>query len=235
MRLLAGLDPLVQECIQHVLEQEKETYASKLETFEVYSARLKKQMLEQVEVFKTHFENGYIRIIEQLATAHDNVEPYLIHPELLKKIATVDSFVAFSEEGMSLYTLLGIEPSTLEHYYKAAYAITESGRFEAGYDAYYFLVTIAPHIRDAWLNFGYTASCLGDYLGAIEAYGAAYTLDPTKSDSYLQAAEAYKKLDNPELANDAYALGIEYAHEHDDAPWANSLREALVSAKNRGN
>ena len=234
MGFLAEFDSLIRDCIQHVLEQEKEVYNSKFETFGVYSARLKKQMIDRLDDFKAHFENGYAQIIEQLRSTHDDIEPYLIHYEALKKIATVDAFVAFLEDGRPLYTILGIQPGVLERYYKSAYTITESGRLEAGYDAYYFLVTIAPQIRDAWLNFGYVASRLGDYLGAIEAYGAAYTLDPTKSDSYLYAAEAYKLLDNPELVNDAYTLGIDYANEHADAPWATSLRETLLRAQNEG-
>jgi tetratricopeptide (TPR) repeat protein len=111
--------------------------------------------------------------------------------------------------------------------------MVDDRHYKEGFDAYFFIVTIAPQIRDAWLNFGFTALQLGDHLSAIEAYGRARTLDPQKPDSYLATCAAYISQKKYDVALNACDLGIEFATPNENEPWAQELLSVLQEAKSQ--
>lgn len=206
--------------IDLALEQEKATYPSTLESFDAYAAKFRIKVSEYFHVFSDHFLRGY-----QL------LKPISTNDKALSELDSFEKVVNCLSEGKSLYHHFGYSQDTLISLYQAAHKLVEEKQFEDGYDAYFFLVAVAPHIREAWLNFGYTMCQLGDHFSGIEAFGNALELDPTTSDSYLACVGAYIKLNNKEYAQKVCDFGIDIAKESIQEPWAKELILQLTEAK----
>ena len=214
------MDAVIDQYIERVLADEKEHYTSQLEPFDQYAAKLRAKLAEALQGSKKRFMHGHMLLA---------AKP--IPDAVLSELDSLDKITAFLGAGKSLYELFGYSQDELAAMYKKAHQIVANDHFEDGYDAYSFLVTVAPYMREAWLNMGYTLCKLGHYLIAIEAFGKAFELDPTKSDSYLATIGAYKKQHNFPLAYQACELGLAYAEAHKEADWSVELTRQLHEAK----
>lgn len=224
-------DRAIDHYIELALAEEKKSYSSKVEPFDAHATKYRQKLSDQLHAFKNHFMRGYSLLLAEIEPTEESITPYIMDES---KFAAIDSFekiTQFYADGNSLYKLLGYSPDQLTRFYKAAHKITEQSRFQDGYDAYFFLVTIAPHLREAWLNYGYNCCQLGDYPSGIEAFANALQLDPTLADSYLATAGAWLKQQNYDYARQACELGIGYAQKHMDTPWAQELSSLLEEAK----
>lgn len=221
---------VIDQVVDYLIEQEKEHYTSKLESFASYKEKFRKRAEDTLHQFKDHFFNGYNILLNELKKT-SNLEPFLINDEIFTCLNSFEKIRAFLDKGTSLYELFGYSDATLATLYKTAYKIAEERRFQDGYDAYFFIVTIAPHIRDAWLNIGYTLCQLGEHLTGVEAFGRAFELDPTNADSYLASIGAYNKYGSLEKSHDICNLGIKIAEQNKDADWAPELERRLQEAK----
>ena len=229
------LDNAIDHYVDIVLEDQKQNYTSQLESFESYESKFREKAKEELYSFKDHFLKGYELLLSELKLEFKDDEaalaPFVIRDD---KFAAIDSFekiTQFFGQEKLLYQLLEYTPQMLTQLYKAAYKITEEKRFQDGYDAYFFLISIAPHIREAWLNFGFACSMLGEHLSGVEAFSRALELDPTKADSYLAICGAYMKVDNYDDASRVCDIGIGFAEKHASEPWATDLTSALNQAK----
>ncbi len=220
-------DQAINHYIDLALESEKATYSSQLESFDAYAEKFRKKLSEYLHSTKEHFLHGYELLLSELEKSKVDMTPFVFDFRKLSEVDSVEKLVQYWSEGRELYELFGYTPKELIALYNAAHTIVERGHIEDGYEAYLFIVTIAPHFREAWLNFGFTCCELSDYLSGIEAYASALDLDPTKADAYLCIKDAYLKLANEESASKACQLGIEYALEHKHEPWAEELLSKL--------
>lgn len=82
-----------------------------------------------------------------------------------------------------------------------------------------------------WLNNGFNHEQLGEHQAAIESYMQGITLAPERPDGYLLCAKAYMSMEDFDEALKACDVGITYAQEHTQAPWANKLIAELEAGK----
>ena len=82
-----------------------------------------------------------------------------------------------------------------------------------------------------WLNVGLSHEQLGEYTEAINSYIEGITLAPERADGYLMCAKAYMSLEDFDQALKTCDVGITYAEDHRDAPWANRLKKDLEAGK----
>ncbi len=228
-----AFDQAVSHYIDSAIAEQKETYHSTLEPFESYANKFRKRATEELDWFKTHFYSGYKALLDEIQPAlnpDETLDPFLMAPEKLSQINSHEKFFEFLAEGKSFHQLFGYSEKVLNAFYKAAYKMVDDRHFEEGFNAYLFLVTVAPHLREAWLNFGFISCQLGDFLSGIEAYGRARDLNPKKADSYLAVSGTYLKMRNYEYAHKACDIGIDFAREYDE-PWAHELIKMLNEAK----
>ncbi len=215
--------------IDLTLEEARKSYSSKIEPFNAYAERVRIKLRELFKVEKETLIQGYTLLLE----AQADPAPFVISEDMLTNILSYEKMVGLLSEGQAIYELFGYTPEMLSSLYNAAHKIVEQQRFEEGYKAYQFLVTIAPNIREAWLNFGYTCSQLGKYLESIQAYGAALQLDPTKPDSYLAAAGCYLKLGMRDKAIQVCDFALQYANAQKDEQCAPDFVSCVEEAKSQ--
>ncbi len=171
--------------INQALEEEKMLHPPSLEPFEAYAQKFRIQVRESLINFKKSFLNGY-KLLAPIST----------NDQALANIDSFDKILDVLAKGKLLYHLFGYTTDTLAELYRIAHEIVEKKHYQDGHDAYLFIVTIAPHIREAWLNFGYVLCKLGDYPNALAAFDNARDLDPSKADSYLAAAGVFLQLND---------------------------------------
>ncbi len=230
-----AFDKAVNDYVALALEGEKENHSSQVESFEAYAAKFREKASHQLHTIKDRFENGYTVLLDEIESQlepGESIDPYLIMGDKLATINSAEKLTQFYADGNSLYELFEYSPKILTSFYKAAYKILEERRYEEGLNGYFFIVTVAPHMREAWLNLGFAACKLDDYLSGIEAFGNACELDPKKADSYLAACGGWKKLANYDNAYQVCDIGIHYASKHLEETWAQELTQKLESAKN---
>lgn len=187
------------------LEEQRAQYKSDLEPFDVYAAKVR----QKFESFYTTFSRG-----RSLVKAEE-------HP--IPDFETL--FTTYLEKG-TLYQLLGYSVADLEQFYKTAYEYLEQRRFQDGYDAYFFLLAIAPHVPECWLNFGYSCCQLGEPILGIEGFGNAIERDPANPAGYLAACGTYLKLKDKESAALVCDAGLEYAKTNHNEELKATLQEA---------
>lgn len=222
---------VIDQCIDLLVQREQEGYTSSLESFASYKEKFRQKASDALHQFKNDFFRGYQTLIAELEPTTKNMEPFLIPETALESLNSLEKITTFLDKGSSLYELFGYSDEVLATLYKTAHKIVEERRFKEGYDAYFFIVTIAPHIREAWLNIGYTLCQLGEPLTGIEAFAKAFELDPTNPDSYLATAGAYKKHGDIAKSHATCDIGIKLAELHKDADWAPELMTRLQEAK----
>ncbi len=186
----------IDDYIDEALKEEKVNFSSRFETFEAHAEKFRTQVKKKISDYKDSFLHGY----ELLAPTSTN-------NEAIEKINSFEKVVIFLAQGKLLYHIFGYSLDTLLQLYQQAHYIVEEKRYNDGYDAYLFLVTVAPHIREAWLNLGFVMCKLGDQISGIEAFDNARDLDPTKVDSYLAAAGAFLQLKDKNSALKVCELG----------------------------
>lgn len=223
---------VIDQYIDLLVQREQEIYTSKLESFESYKEKFRQKASHALHQFKNDFFRGYQTLIAELEPTTKNIQPFLISETALESLNSLEKITAFLDKGSSLYELFGYSDEVLATFYKTAHKIVEERRFKEGYDAYFFIVTIAPHIREAWLNIGYTLCQLGEPLTGIEANARAFELDPTNPDSYLATAGAYKKHGDIAKSHETCDVGIKLAELHKDADWAPELMTRAYKTQN---
>ncbi|MBS0633912.1 MAG: hypothetical protein JSR37_00435 [Verrucomicrobia bacterium] len=191
--------------IDSFLEEQRAEYRSELEPFEVYAAKFR----EKLQNFTKTFFHG-----RELVGAEERPLP------------PFETLVATYLEKGSLYKLLGYSLDDLKHFYSKAYTYLDKKEYQLAYDAHFFLLAIAPHIPEAWLNFGYTCCQLGEPLLGIEGFGNAIERAPSNPAGYLAAAGAYSRLHDKDSAALVCDVGIEYAETHNDSKLKMTLEEA---------
>lgn len=226
----SACERVIDQYIDYLLAAEQERYTSQLESFESYKQKFRNKASENLHSFVNHFFAGYKILLSELEKTTDPA-PFLMSQAALESLNSFEKILVFLEQGKPLYEHFGYSNEVLIAFYKAAHKLVEERRFSEGKDAYFFIVTIAPHIREAWLNLGYTLCQLGEPLTGIEAFSRAFELDPTKADSYLATAGAYKKHGNIAKSYDTCDVGIKLAHLHNEAEWAPELEARLQAAK----
>lgn len=82
-----------------------------------------------------------------------------------------------------------------------------------------------------WLALGYSHEKLGEYSEAIDSYMHGITLAPERADGYLSCAKAYMSMEDFEQALKSCDVGLKYAKEHTDEPWAKKLTRQLEAGK----
>lgn len=222
---------VIDQYIDLLVKREQEGYASKLESFASYKEKFRQKASDALHQFKNDFLTGYQTLIAELEPTTKNMQPFVISKTTLESLNSLEKITAFLDRGSSLYELFGYSDEVLATFYKAAHKIVEERRFKEGYNAYFFIVTIAPHIREAWLNIGYTLCQLGEPLTGIEAFAKAFELDPTNPDSYLATAGAYETHGDIAKSHKTCDIGIRLAELHKDANWAPELERRLEAAK----
>lgn len=211
MEKKASLD----QYIDQALEEQKAEFRSQLEPFEVHAAKLRQ-----------HIHTEFDRYAEQFLHGYTLLAPISTNDEAIAQIDSFEKVIAFISEGKSLWELFGYTPDILVELYQKAYKMVENHHYDDGHDAYLFIVTVAPHFREAWLNLGYCLCKQNKQLEGIEAFGNALKLDPTCADSYLAAAGAYLKLNDKQSALQLCDYGIE---EYD----LQQLQEAKIYIEGR--
>ncbi len=221
--------------IEGVVEIERKRYDSTLEPFDLYAQKIRERLSEAWHAFRKSYVTGYSILLAEVSKMFpdddDALIPYYADPELLSTLQTADGFADFLERGKTIYMLLGYTNEVMQNFYKAAYKLLVEGRIKEGFDAFFYLVTIAPNEREFWLNYGYAALQLGEHMLAIEAYGRAFDLDPNKADAYLAAASVYLRLQDFQHANEVCDLGLTHALTHRGEPWAEELGSMLEEGK----
>lgn len=220
--------------IQSVIQEQKKIHDPTLEPFDVVADRIRESLSELWHTFRKNYVNGYTILLEEMAKTlpdEESLAPYYADSEKLNSLQTVDGIADLMEQGRTIYMLLGYSSDVMQNFYRAAYKLLEEGKIEKGYYAFFYLVTIAPNVREFWLNYGYAALQMGEDAAAIESYGHAYELDKTKSDSYLAVASVYIKMQHFDKADAACELGIRYAQDHRGEEWAEELGSTLEEAK----
>ena len=210
------LEQAINEYLDAAIALERESYRSEIEPFENYSKTLRIKLTEGFKNFRKSYAKGFTILMNEI---------HKTHPE--KVLTTNDT----PKDTDALYALLGFRKETVDDCYEAACKIVEEDRFADGQAAFFFLVTLAPTVSAYWLDLGFCHAKLGEYEQAIEAYCHAIELDPESADGYLSCASAYIKMQDFEQAQNTCDVGLKYAQNHLNEPWAKELQELLEEAK----
>jgi tetratricopeptide (TPR) repeat protein len=221
-------DQAIDHAVELALEEQKASFSSNLESFDSYAEKFRKSTREKLVDMKQHFLKGYETLLEQVKPPLDD---YKMNPEKIAAISSVEKLSEILAQGRTLSEHFGYSAEVLNNFYNAAHKIVEDRRFEDGFNAYYFIITIAPFFREAWLNFGYAACQLGQYQEGIQAFGKAVELDPRSPDGYLVLAGAFLKLQEATKARQICDFGINLGLANTEEPWAQELIVQLESAK----
>jgi tetratricopeptide (TPR) repeat protein len=207
-------------------------HTSKLQPFDIYADTIRSTIQKEWRATRKNYTSGYHILLHEISKKlpkGSSLTPFIAKTN--NSTLHTKGFEEFIEKGETLASLFGYTDEVLHSFYNAAYDLLEKNQFEKAFDAFFFLVTIAPNYRSCWLCYGYAALHLGDCVQAIEAYGQAYILDPQKADSYLSTAAAYLKLKEREKAIAICDMAILYAGQHKNDAWTIELTTLLNEAK----
>lgn len=239
---LQVIDPVfehaVDEYAESIIEMEKEEFRPGLETFESHAAKIKSKVSETMHAFYDSYTHGYNVLLDELAKmlpvtdpAVDPLEPFKAKAENIKKLDDPVEFMNFLNAGHSIYELLGFTYEAVCKFYEAGIHLVEQKRFEDARDGFYFLVTIAPLVGEAWLALGYAYAECKQQDAAIQACAHAVDLMPNKPDAYLTFARVFIEMQDFEQAKKVCEVGLSYASEHAKEAWAKELITYLEEGK----
>jgi tetratricopeptide (TPR) repeat protein len=104
-------------------------------------------------------------------------------------------------------------------------------RYEEAKDGFYFLVTIAPFIGEAWLGLGFCYAQCKDLDSAFTSCMRSVELIPQNPDSYLVLSRVLVEMQEHEKAKEVSDIGIRFAEDNESEPWAEKLKEVMREAK----
>lgn len=231
-------DQVVEQYADSVAELEKAEFTPGIETVERHVEKVKQRVSDAMHAFYTSYNHGYTVLLNALSEQlgprtpdRDPLAPYRAKTDKIQIFEDPVAFMDFLTTGHAIYELLGFSPEILEQFYKTARRLVEEKRFEDARDGFYFLVTIAPMVGEAWLGLGYSYAQCKETEAAILALTQGVNLMPTKPDSYLTFCRVYIDMQDFEEAKKVCDLGIAHANTHKNEPWAKELVEYLQEAK----
>ena len=228
----------VNDYIESVIHLEKKTYHSDLEPFEAHAEIIRKNISDAMHHFQKTYHHGYEVMLKELSEMFraqkqkpDPLIPFKAKTNKLSILTDPVQFMEFLSQGKSIYELFGFSEDVLGKFYEAGCRLVEKKRFEDARDAFYFLVTIAPTIGEAWLGLGYSYAQCKEMNGAIQAFTCAIELMPQRADPYLTFARIYVELQDYDEALKVCDIGLQRAKENRPEPWAEELGSMMEEAK----
>lgn len=223
----------IQDYADSVVALEKEEFKSGLESFESHASKIRNHISSSMHAFYDTYHRGYAILFKELERSlkADALDPFRSKVSNIKLLEDPMAFMNFLSSGHSIYELLGFTPEVVSRFYEVAHSLVEAKRYEEARDSFYFLVTIAPMLWEAWLGLGYCYAQCKEPNAAIQACCQAVDIMPTKPDAYLTFARVCIEMQDFEQAKKICDVGIAYAKEHHDLPWAKELIDYMEEAK----
>jgi len=235
-------DPQFQQAlndyIDAVIESEKKKADPSLEPFEEHAEKIRKNIKDAMTFFHTTYHNGYKVLLNQLKDMigdekqqRDPLSKFKVSRKNLGILTDPNAFIDAISQGQSLYEIFGFSEEVLKKFYEAGFLLVEKKRFEDARDGFYFLVSIAPTLGEAWLGLGYSYARCNDMNGAIQAFTCAIELMNQKAQPYLTFARVYIEAQDFEQALKVCDIGLNHALKNRPEPWAEELGSMMEEAK----
>ena len=183
------------------------------------------QMHDAMELFKQSYNSGYKLLMKEMK------ETPQASADGLKMLDNPEKFKKFLAEGKPISDVLGFSPESIDKFYEAAHHLMEQKRFKDAKDAFFFLVTIAPHVSECWLGLGLACGQCKEAEGAMKSFLRAIALSPHKADGYVAFARLFTAMNDIPRANKVCEIGMSFVKEHEKLPWAKELEKALQQTK----
>lgn len=161
----------------------------------------------------------------------DLLQKYRFNASSLQVLANPKEFFEYISQGKMLHELFGFRSDVMLDFYEAATRILNEGRYADAYDAFYFLVTIAPKVSEFWRGLAFACMEQQDFDNAIANCQQAIDCDPESVDAYLTAIRIYCKMRDFERADRLIDETIEFAKENPHIDWADELHQAMIGAQ----
>jgi tetratricopeptide (TPR) repeat protein len=226
--------------IDAIVSAEKEGYQSTLQPFSIREQEIRRKVEETFHFFQKSFAKGYRILIEELKqememskSSGDLVALAKVDQEKLKIFGDTDALIKALEGGNSIYELLGFTEKSLSIFYHATFRLMENKEFERARDVCYFLVTIAPGVSQFWISIGRCDANLHIYETALLELSRAIELDPTESAGYLDLIDLFLEMHEFNSASELCDAGVQFALEHRQETWSDSLRATLEGKKSK--
>lgn len=229
---IPAFEEAVNLCIANALEREKGEIKPGLLSESAQKAKIASNISGSLHGFQKEFARGYQHILNELKEMLDNKELLSDFQPPEKNLSYFDNPVAlihFLSEGYAFYQLLGFSEKQLSKMGQAAYRLIEQNRFQDAIEAFFFLVTIAPHLGPCWYGLGYSYGKCDQDENAIQALLRAIELSPDTSDFYLHLAHIFIKHNDFEKATSVCDLGLLAATQDSE------LQATLEEAKHQIN
>lgn len=112
----------------------------------------------------------------------------------MRQIDNTKDLDLFLEKNKTLQDILGFSREKLGSLFDQAIALLQTSRFDEAIQGFSFLSRVNPYVSDFWVGLGLAREGNGDYKAALEDFYMAITMDPSRLESYLYAAECCLEL-----------------------------------------
>ncbi len=186
------------------------------------------RMHEAMELFKKSYNDGYQLLMKEMKS---NPKECQAHIDGLKMLDNPEKFKKFIAEGKPISEVLGFSSEAIDKFYETAHRLMAQKRYKEAKDAFFFLVTIAPHVSECWLGLGLAYGQCKEAEGAMHSFLRAIALSPHKADGYVAFARLFTALNDMPRANRVCEIGMSFVKEHEKLPWAQELAKTLQQTK----
>lgn len=225
---MADFAKATSEYAEAVVALEREEHRSGLEPFDAKAGKIRSQVTQALDTFKTSYDHGYKLLMAEL-------EPNQIPTVDLQNLAIFqdnDALLSALSEGKSLHELIGFSWDSLKTLYQAGLSLFDKHKFSEAQDAFFFLATIAPLVPEFWIGLGYANAECQHNDAAIFALKRAINLRPDLADGYLLLIRVYVQKVNFTEAFSVCNEALDFAKDHKGDIWAEGLVVIIEEAKN---
>ncbi len=186
------------------------------------------RMKDALHHFQQSYNNGYRLLLDELKkSTKEDVKAYETKMDGLKMLDDPESFNKFLAQGKSISEVLGFSDEAIDKLYQMAHQLLIQKRYKEAKDAFFFLVTIAPHVSECWLGLGLAYGQCKETEGAMHSFLRAIALSPHKADGYVAFARLFTAIDDVPRALQVCDIGMNFVKEHEKQPWAQELAKVL--------
>lgn len=214
------------------VNEQRDTYLSKLESFESYKERKKDGFKKEFKHLFSQYKTAFHVIIDHLIKGNvGNIklttqEKETILNELKKGQENLVKTLEI-EQHKTFQEILGYSSTSLEKFYQVALNCFTDNTFTHAAAVFNFLVLLNPRIHNYWLGLAMSKQALGLWKEAIQYYSVAEKTDTTDPIPHLYASECHLELSDSANALECIDKAILCASDHTEDEFIEFKRTAM--------
>jgi len=206
-----------------------------LESFEIYSNRMKAKFESQLKEFREHVNDGYEVLMKKLQELEEknelprDIADYQLTKEQMDLLEDRRQLEKLEKQKTQVYELFGFSEEIMEEFYQAAVDLYKNKLYEESRNAFVCLTFLNPENSVFWTGLGSSLSILREDERALEAFQFAILYDPVSIEHYVNAVGCCLALNNKEEALNILKVAMDIVDSEEDEETLESLKDDVAA------